>query len=151
MDDKQTRVSALKRLVQLDVDAIGAYEAAIARVEEGEVKQKLSSFRVDHVRHVQDLGELLVRLGEEVPEQKPDLKGALLKGFTAVTSAMGIEAALLAMIGNEELTNRAYDEALAVSWEPGERQIVEKNREDERRHLAWIKETSKGWPRAKSA
>lgn len=151
MDEKQNRIDALKKLVQLDVDAIGAYEAAIARVGEGEVKDKLSSFRVDHVRHVQDLSALIVRLGGEAPEQKPDLKGAALKGFTAITSAMGTEAALLAMIANEELTNRSYDAALDLSWEPGERELVEKNREDERRHLAWIKEASKGWPRAKSA
>ena len=41
-----------------------------------------------------------------------------MKGLTAMTSLMGTEAALVAMIGNEEFTNRAYELALQFDWAP---------------------------------
>ena len=135
----QDLVSHLKRLAQLDIDAIASYEAAIDRIDVTSVRQELDGFRVDHVRHVQDLDALVVAAGAEPVEPKPDLKGALLKGFTAATSMAGVEAALLAMLANEELTNHTYASALELPLLPEQRRVVEKNYDDEKRHLAWIK------------
>jgi rubrerythrin len=135
-----SELEKLRSLAQLDVDAIGTYEAAIARVKEQLVRERLSEFRVDHVRHVQDLNVFIRERGGEPVELRPDLKGAVMKGMTAITSMMGTEAALVAMLGNEELTNRAYELALGFEWSPQVRQLIEKNRKDEERHLAWIKD-----------
>ena len=135
-------IAALRRLAQLDVDAIGTYDAAIERIDIPLVKEKLAEFRVDHRRHVQDLNAELVRLGGEPVEQKPDLKGAVLKGFTAVSATMGTEGALLAMLGNEELTNRAYEAAQKLECDATIHALLAKNLEDERRHLGWIKDAA---------
>lgn len=136
-------ISKLRALAQLDVDAIGTYDAAIARVTEQEVAQKLAEFRVDHVRHLQDLNALIAKRGGVQVELMPDLKGVGLTGMTMMTSMMGTTAALVAMIGNEELTNRVYEAALKLKLDDEALSLIRKNYEDEQRHLAWIKQAVK--------
>jgi rubrerythrin len=136
-------VEKLRSLAQLDVDAIGAYDAAIARVKEPLVRERLNEFRVDHVRHVQDLNAFIQQLGGVAVELKPDLKGTAMKGFTAVTSMMGTEAALVAMLGNEEIANRVYELALDFEWSPEVHALIRKNRQDEERHITWIREAAR--------
>ena len=80
---------------------------------------------------------VVTRLGG-TPRTKPDVKGFILKGFTAVTAMMGNEAALQAMRGNEALTNRTYRMALEEDWSDEARAIIQRNFEDEQRHLAFI-------------
>ncbi|KFE71421.1 ferritin-like domain-containing protein [Hyalangium minutum] len=143
---EKSEVAKLRSLAQLDADAVGAYDAAIARVSEPLVRERLNDFRVDHVRHVQDLNALIQRLGGEAVELKPDLKGAAMKGLTAVTSMMGTEAALVAMLGNEEFSNRAYELALQFDWSPEVRALIQKNREDEYRHVTWIRDAVRTRP-----
>lgn len=141
--DAKHQVAKLRSLAQLDVDAIGAYDAAIARVSNESVRERLGQFRADHFRHVKELNGFVHALGGEPLDIKADLKGALMKGMTAMTSMMGTEAALIAMMGNEEVTNHAYDAILRLEWSPDIRLLLEKNREDERRHLNWIREAAK--------
>lgn len=142
MDDKL--ISKLRALAQLDVDAMGTYDAAIARVTDEEVAQQLASFRVDHLRHVQDLNAIIQKHGGKLVEQVPDLKGVALTGMTMVTSMMGTFSALMAMVGNEELTNRVYEAALKLKDLDAEsKELIRKNYADEQRHLAWIKHALK--------
>lgn len=140
--DKATarKVVKLRGLARLDVDAIGTYDAAIAKVENEEVRLKLSEFRLDHVRHVQDLNALLVKLGGDQVAMEPDAKGVVLKTMTSMGSTLGTEAALVSMMGNEGLTNLTYELALKAEWNDEERAVIEKNRGDERLHLNWIKD-----------
>lgn len=137
------KISKLRKLAQLDVDAIGTYDAALKRVDVPELKMKLEEFRSDHQRHVLHLNELISRLGGQAVEHKPDFKGTVLTGFTAITSMMGNEAALMAMVGNEELTTHTYKAALEADWTADERQLIERHYSDERRHLEWIKHAAK--------
>lgn len=137
------KIMKLRRLCQLDIDAMGTYDAALARVNVAALKEKLMEFRADHLRHVVALNHELVKLGAREVRERPDLKGALLKGFTAVTSMLGNEAALLAMVGNEALTNRTYRAALRLDWNAEQRAMLERHFNDERRHLEWIREAAK--------
>jgi hypothetical protein len=139
-------VDKLRSLAQLDVDAVGAYDAAISRIKEPLVRERLNEFRVDHVRHVQELNAFILRYGGEPVELRPDLKGAAMKSLTAMTSMMGTEAALVAMLGNEEFTNRAYALALNFQWPPEVRGLIQKNRRDEERHGTWIREAVRTRP-----
>ncbi|SEM58698.1 protein of unknown function [Stigmatella aurantiaca] len=142
----KSEVVKLRSLAQLDADAVGTYDAAISRIAAPLVRERLNDFRVDHLRHIQDLNLLIERFGGEPVALSPDLKGAAMKGLTAVTSMMGTEAALVAMLGNEEFTNRAYDLALQFDWSPEVAQLIQKNREDERRHLTWIRDAIRARP-----
>ncbi len=143
---RKSEVEKLRSLAQLDVDAVGAYDAAIARVKEPLVRERLNEFRVDHVRHVQDLNAFIQQFGGAPVELRPDLKGAAMKGLTAMTSMMGTEAALVAMLGNEEFSNRAYELALGFEWSPEVRTLIEKNRRDEERHITWIRDAVRKRP-----
>jgi uncharacterized protein (TIGR02284 family) len=135
--DLNKMIERLNDLIALDRDAVGAYEAAITRMDVESLRMSLREFQADHERHIQDLSRVVVSLGG-TPRTKPDAKGVLLKGFTAVTSMMGNEAALQAMRGNELLTNRTYRMALEEEWNDETRAIIERNYSDEQRHLAFI-------------
>lgn len=135
-------LALLASLAQLDVDAVKAYERALRNVDEPDVHRRLAVFRDDHERHVQELGDAIRSLGGSPPEPKPDLKGLLLGGLTALRSATGTGGALSAMRGNEQLTNRRYDAALRTEGLSDEfRDLIRRNWEDEKRHLRYIEQT----------
>ena len=150
---ENSEVARLRSLAQLDADAVGAYDAALARIPQPLVRERLNDFRIDHMRHVQDLNALISQLGGTPVELRPDLRGAAMKGLTAMSSMMGTEAALVAMLGNEEYTNRTYDLALRFDWRPDVRALIEKHREDERRHVMWVREAvrTRPWERERAA
>jgi uncharacterized protein (TIGR02284 family) len=137
--DINKMIERLNDLIALDHDAVGAYEAAIERIDVTMLRTRLSEFQDDHRRHIRDLSDVVRRLGGQ-PRQRPDIKGFILKGFTAITSSMGNEAALKAMRGNEKLTNSTYQNALKETWPDDIRAIIERNYGDERRHLAFIED-----------
>ncbi|MCP3135723.1 ferritin-like domain-containing protein [Pyxidicoccus xibeiensis] len=150
---ENSEVARLRSLAQLDADAVGAYDAALARIPEQLVRERLNDFRIDHMRHVQDLNALISQFGGTPVDLRPDFKGAAMKSLTAMTSMMGTEAALVAMLGNEEFTNRTYDLALRFDWSPEVRSLIEKHREDERRHVLWVREAvrTRPWERQRAA
>jgi uncharacterized protein (TIGR02284 family) len=131
-------VKKLNDLIHLDHDAIRAYRQAIDACDASEVKQQLTTFMGDHERHVKDLDAVVRTLGG-TPVQGPDVKGFFIEGFTAILSH-GDRSALFAMRGNEELTTRLYDAARKASLPSEAMEVVEKNYQDEVRHLAWVKD-----------
>jgi uncharacterized protein (TIGR02284 family) len=143
--DMKRMIERLNDLIALDIDAVGAYEAAINRIDVEFLRMNLRQFQQDHEQHIRDLSQMVKTLGG-TPRQKPDAKGFILKGFTAVTSMMGTEAALQAMRGNENLTNRTYRNALKEEWGSEARTIIERNYMDEQRHLAFIEDMLRNRP-----
>jgi uncharacterized protein (TIGR02284 family) len=137
MDTKET-IKTLSDLCQLDIDAVYAYEQAIERIDHSEIRSNLESFKADHERHMNDLSQAIRDLGADPPERKRDFKGFLLEGFTALRGITGTEGALKAMRSNEKLTNRNYEDALSKDLPADVRELVRRNREDERRHLTYI-------------
>ncbi len=136
-------IKSLLDLVQLDLDAILAYNQALDNIEEEDIRTALAGFREDHSRHVKNLSNLIVSLGGTPPDLKPDVKGFFLEGMTAVASDFGIRGALLAMAGNEVLTTSKYREALALQLPQEGKELVQENYGDEARHLGYIKDTLK--------
>lgn len=141
----------LNDLIHLDYDAIQAYKQAIDACEIPEIRSQLTAFMGDHERHVSDLSVVVRSLGDE-PAEGRDVKGFFIEGFTAIMS-QGDRSALLAMRGNEELTTRRYDAARRADLPDDVRPLIERNYEDEARHLAWIREAiaSRAWDTEKGA
>lgn len=133
-------VKKIKSLIQLDVDAVHAYQQAIEKIEVPLIREQLTRFKEDHERHVRELSERLTAMGEEPPRPAPDLKGYLIEGFTALRSMTGTEGALKAMRTNEQLTNRRYEEARRMNAPADLHALLEANYEDERRHLAYVEQ-----------
>lgn len=136
--DNQELCRHLISLAHLDIDAIHAYTHAIDRINIQDVKETLIRFREDHERHVQLLSPMISQFGGTPPEFKPDFKGYLIQGMTALRGITGNEGALKAMKTNEELTSRTYGNALSWEMPDDVRSVIVRNHEDERRHLDYI-------------
>ncbi|WP_218353826.1 DUF2383 domain-containing protein [Alteromonas lipotrueiana] len=131
----------LKKLCELDFDAIEAYEEAIKRLDDKSIADKLSQFRGDHLSHTDALNRLLQARSEDKVDG-PDAKRVLTEGKVIIADLMGDKAILKAMSANEKLTVKAYEEALEVdSLSVEEKTQVTKHYEDEKRHHNWIKST----------
>ncbi len=149
MNDKAIEV--MNDQIHLDRDAIVAYDEAIDACEMADIKAQLAEFRADHERHVVELTSM-VELYGGVPPMKRDVKGFLIEGFTKLMSH-GDRSALLSMRVNEELTNRSYEAALHHDLPIDVRTLLSRNLDDERRHLAWIKDAiaARAWDQAEEA
>jgi rubrerythrin len=139
--DKPEMAKNLSSLMQLDIDAVHAYDQAIKNIEDPMVRDQIVKFRDDHKRHIEELSPEIRALGETPPEFSPDFKGYLISGFTSLRSITGTEGALNAMHTNEKLTNKNYDEARTWPLNPSAKALVEKNYSDERTHLEYIEKT----------
>ena len=129
-------VILLADLVQLDFDAVDAYQAAIDRLDNPEWRATLASFRDDHLRHTAELGEALRGMGI-VPPSGGDIKSMLTQGKVVMAGLVGDEAVLRAMRTNEADTNTAYERAVQFpDLHSGIRDMLEAGLADERRHCA---------------
>lgn len=137
----------LKELAQLDVDAVFAYEQALEQIEESEIHEAIKSFKEDHLRHIEDLNRHLKNMGENPVEKSQDFKGFLIEGFTMVRALTGTQGALKAMESNEKTTNKSYKCAIKDNPDLPEEimALLQKNYEDEKRHLDYIEKTLSKW------
>lgn len=136
--DKKETAKKLNSLIQLDADAVNAYNQAIEEIKDADVRGTIESYREDHERHIAVLSSIVEDMGEEPEKPSKDLKGFLLQGFTKIRSMGGTEAALSAMESNEKLTNKKYSEATGWDVSPEVLDVIIANYEDEKEHLAYI-------------
>jgi uncharacterized protein (TIGR02284 family) len=136
--EQQEIIKNLNSLIQLDIDAIHAYEQAMKNVAEMHIRDQLAEFRNDHHMHFRELSSVVQSMGGTPPEFSPDFKGFFIQGFTALRSATGTEGALKAMETNEKLTNKNYEEASSWDLPIATLSLVRSNFEDEKRHLSYI-------------
>ncbi|MCE5186505.1 MAG: PA2169 family four-helix-bundle protein [Planctomycetaceae bacterium] len=131
----------IKSLIKLDIDAVAAYEEALQHIETPSIHKTINMYREDHRRHVTLLSDLLTGAGEVPPERTKDVKGFFIEGFTSLRSVTGEDGALKAMLSNEKITNRKYQDAYE-NWDldPEVLAVVSDNYEDERRHLSYIED-----------
>jgi uncharacterized protein (TIGR02284 family) len=134
---QQKIIDELNEVLQIDIDAVGAYQTAIDSINDFEIKRQLLQFKTDHERHVTDLNGLVLRFGGD-PHKRPDLRGVVRKGFTKVAGLVGIEATLRAMLSNERLTNDVYSRHVGKPFPPDVLEVLRRNYGDEQRHFAWI-------------
>ena len=146
MNNKEI-VERLKSLVQLDIDAVHAYGQAIEHIDVPNVQEQVIVFQGDHERHINDLSAVIRNLGEAPPEFTKDFRGFLLEGFTFIRSMTGTEGALKALKSGEELTNKKYSEARSWDLPMNILSVVQRNYEDEQRHLHYVNQaiTERVW------
>lgn len=138
--DANEVTSDLNNLIELDYDAIAAYEAAIERLDSAPYKAKLAEFLADHKRHVEELGKAVRSAGGE-PATKGDAMKILTKGKVVLADLAGDEAILKAMRANEEVTNTKYEDAVEAGHAEPVHAILVRGLADERRHKGWIATT----------
>ena len=131
-------LDALKAIIELDYDAIKAYQAAIDRLESPVYKQKLEEFKGDHQRHVETFSTYLTQYNV-TPPSGPDIKGMLTAGKVKIASLSSDRAILKAMLDNEGDTVEAYENINSHPDKPTElSETLYRSLSDEHRHQQWI-------------
>jgi uncharacterized protein (TIGR02284 family) len=133
-------INTLNDLIQLDVDAVEAYQQVIKHMEYPDIAKKLSDFQDDHRNHIKDLSALVQQLDGKPIKQTPDFKGYLMEGFTALMSVAGSLAAMEAMQANEVTTNKKYAHAASLDLPEDIMKVIQTNYSQEQRHLRYIQE-----------
>ena len=135
----EKQIEELNELIRFDFDAIGAYTSAINDIKELQVKDPLIRFKGDHERHVQNLSQIVTRLGGK-PAEHADIKGIVRKTMTKVAGLGGTEGTLKAMKSNEEVLNKTYAHHLSLDFPEDVKEVIRGNYADEQRHLAWVEQ-----------
>jgi uncharacterized protein (TIGR02284 family) len=139
-ENQKDLIKHLNSLIQLDIDATHAYQHAIDHIDLAEVRNRMVSFRADHERHITDLSAAVRELGGVPTENKVDIKGFFIEGFTAIRSQTGTAGAMKAMQSNEKLTTRMYEKARSLSMPKAVSDLIKRNYEDEQRHLRYVEQ-----------
>lgn len=135
-------LDGLNDLLQLDHDAIGAYDIAIEKLESPEYAQQIRGFRSDHERHIQGLNELIVQLGG-TPANEPHATAPLKQALQNLGAKAGDKGVLIAFRANELQVRTKYDgyASKANRWPANVKETIDRNALDEERHYRWIAET----------
>jgi rubrerythrin len=137
-------IEAIKELVELEYDAISAYETAFKNLENPEYKKKFDEFKSDHQRHIKELSNFLLVNNEECPSGPDTLKKLLVNGKVELASLFGDQNILNAVLSNEEDTNIAYERINQrlgeYSDEKGGKisEIIARGLSDEKKHKSWL-------------
>lgn len=133
---------AIKDLIELDYDAVEAYDAAINRLKNQEYKEKLNIFKADHEWHIQEFTTVLKKRNIQPPSGPSIGKQWLAKGKVVLADLIGDNVILRAMISNEIDTNAAYERmSLREDMWPETKDLIKRGLEDEKRHKKWLENT----------
>lgn len=128
----------LQDLIELEYDALEAYNTAIDRISEKAYKDKLEEFREDHKNHIKELTDIIGQYGVDVPEG-PSMKQWLTSGKVILANLVGDLAILRAMNSNEKDTNTAYERVNGLKDKAaGAVDFLKRAYNDEKRHKAWL-------------
>jgi len=132
----------VKDLIYLEHDAIAAYDACIARLDDKELRAQMSVFKQDHLHHLDVLTTMATQLRLEVPTGG-DMKQYLTTGKIVLADMLGDSTILYAMKTNEDDTVKAYEQASRhEDAVPASKAFFLGALEDERRHRAWMSTTA---------
>ncbi|HEY0154258.1 MAG TPA: ferritin-like domain-containing protein [Longimicrobium sp.] len=132
-------IDGLNDLLQLDHDAIGAYDVAIEKLADRDHANQILGFRRDHERHIQELNELIASLGGEAKNQ-PHLTGPFKQALQSLGAVGGDRGVLAAFRQNELQVRSKYElyAAKANHWPQNLKRAIDRNALDEERHYRWV-------------
>jgi rubrerythrin len=135
---------ALESLIDMDRDAVCAYDAALARFERPEYREKITQFRNDHLAHVDVLTGFLKK-SSRLPAKKTasvdKKRSSVTQDKDVVSKLMGDRAILHAMRSNELDSNTVYNRLIHRSDIPDAlKSYLKKAYQEENNHLIWIEQ-----------
>ena len=135
----QEVLDGLNDLLQLDHDAIAAYDVAIAKLEDRDHADQIAGYRRDHERHVRELNELVARLGG-TPANHPHATGPFKTALQSLGGLAGDRGLLMAFRTNELAVRAKYDHyaSRAMLWPADVKRAIDGAALDEERHYAWV-------------
>jgi rubrerythrin len=130
----------LTHLVKRELDAIAAYEAAIARIRDTTFRDQLKTYRDDHRRCAEELSLFLIAADQPVPS-RGDMKRVVTEGKVLLAKLAGDRAILRAIRSNEDDAAHAYGRAINhPDSPPSLRDVLRSALHKQHRHCAWIDE-----------
>jgi rubrerythrin len=138
-------LDGLNDLLQLDHDAIAAYEIAMEKLENPDWADRIAGFMLDHERHVRQLNEVILELGG-TPRNEPHVTGPFKEALQSLGALGGDRGVIVAFRANELQARRKYDRyaSRANRWPPNVKLVVDGNALDEERHYEWASEVLDG-------
>ena len=136
--NEKNLIEALSNLVQLDIDAVHAYDQALKEIDDAIIKDRLLKFQDDHRTHIGGLSKQIEELGGQPPEYSQDIKGYVIEAFTAIRSFTGLKGALKAIKTTEEITNRYYGEVVSWKAPSAAKEVLRTYFSEEKVHLDYI-------------
>lgn len=132
-------IEGLNDLLQLDHDAIGAYQIAIDKLEDPDWRSQISGFLMDHERHVRELNEAVMEMGG-APVNEPHTSGPFKEALQSLGALGGDKGILVAWRTNELQVRTKYDSyaSKAVFWPNHIKALIDHNALDEERHYRWV-------------
>jgi rubrerythrin len=137
-ENEKDLIKAMSNLVQLDIDAVHAYDQAIKEIDDPIIKERLLTFQEDHRNHIRTLSEQIKILGGRPPVESQDFKGYVIEAFAAIRSFTGLKGALKSVKTAEEITNRYYAEVVSWKAPPEVKENLRTYFSDEKIHLEYI-------------
>lgn len=134
--DTADLVAELNDLLQLDHDAIAAYELAIRELDSPHLSGDLVRHLADHRRHIAELGSHIEDLGG-LKMPMPHASGVFKLAVQAAVAAASDRTVLLAFKANELQSRDKYARAAAKEFPPAIADTVRRAADDERRHYDW--------------
>ena len=136
--DKKKLIEVLSNLVQLDIDAVHAYEQALKEIDDPIINERLLKFQDDHRSHIGGLSKQIEELGGNAPKQSKDFKGYVIEAFTAIRSFTGLKGALKALKAVEEVTNRHYGKVVSQEVPAELKEALRTYFSEEKIHLEYL-------------
>jgi ElaB/YqjD/DUF883 family membrane-anchored ribosome-binding protein len=132
-------LDGLNDLLQLDHDAVGAYEIAMEKLQDRDHAAQIAGFLRDHERHIRELNELIAELGGE-PKNHPHATGPFKVALQSLAGLAGDRGLLTAFRHNELQVRAKYDTyaAKANMWPNNIKRTVDRAALDEERHYRWV-------------
>jgi uncharacterized protein YjbJ (UPF0337 family) len=135
----QELLDGLNDLLQLDHDAVAAYDVAIEKLEDRDHADQIAGYRRDHERHIRELNELVARMGGS-PANHPHATGPFKTALQSLGALAGDKGLLMAFRTNELQVRTKYDHyaSKAMLWPPEVKRVIDAAALDEERHYAWV-------------
>jgi rubrerythrin len=132
-------LEGLNDLLQLDHDAVGAYEIAMEKLQDRDHADQIAGFRRDHERHIRELNELIAELGG-TPMNQPHATGPFKLALQSLGGLAGDRGTLMAFRTNELQVRAKYDSyaARANAWPTNIKRVIDACALDEERHYRWV-------------
>jgi rubrerythrin len=132
-------MEGLNDLLQLDHDAVSAYDAAIEKFEDRDLAMQIMGFRRDHERHITELNELIHGLGG-TPDNSRHATAPFKEALQSLGALAGDKGLLIAWRANELQVRTKYDSyaSRATSWPADVKRVIDQNALDEERHYSWV-------------
>jgi rubrerythrin len=132
-------LEGLNDLLQLDHDAVGAYQIAMEKLHDRDHADQIAGFRRDHERHIRELNELIADLGG-TPKNHPHATGPFKLALQSLGGLAGDKGVLMAFRTNELQVRSKYDSyaSKANHWPTNIKRVIDACALDEERHFRWV-------------